>query len=332
MSNETRKKCTVKKILYILTGIILLAAASWGGWLGSGYLLSMRETQKPVIPDTLSAAGNGVLSAGSLVKLETSFTLPKYRKVLQAALTPGKGTALSLAPVIKKSSSSWKTNTFTLESVICCIRPGESGTGELTLEITPAKKGEIPERFTLKVPSLKIGELPPSLSNVPEVATAIDAPQVKKDHRRWLWGLLILPLALLLWFIFRKRPGTEKPLSLKERTLNALEVLRKEVISHNRSAREGIAGVSDLLRSYLEERYKLPASGKTTPEFLSEMEFNSAIPSQAASFLRSFLNTADMIKFAQAPCDAAAVSNAVESAVELVEHTALSEEEEKKDV
>ena len=62
------------------------------------------------------------------------------------------------------------------------------------------------------------------------------------------------------------------------------------------------------------------------------MEFNSAIPAKAASFLRSFLNTADMIKFAQAPCDAAAVSSAVDSAVDLVEHTALSEEEEKKDV
>ena len=171
------------------------------------------------------------------------------------------------------------------------------------------------------------GDLELAIELAPELAPEVPLPPKEFPRRHLLW-LLLLIIPAGLWLVLKKRKKQAVPLSLRQRTLGALDSLRAGVFARRLTACEGIAGISDLLRNYLEERYALPASGKTTPEFLDEMEFHSALPARAGNFLRTFLNAADMIKFAQAPCDAAAVSTAVESAVELVKSTSDAEKEE----
>ena len=109
-----------------------------------------------------------------------------------------------------------------------------------------------------------------------------------------------------------------------------MALLRADVISKSVSAESGVIRLTDVIRNYLEQRYDLPDSGKTTPEFLEDMENNSPLPQSDRPFLQHFLNSADMIKFAKAPCDATAVNSAIDSAEKLVANTALTEE--KKDV
>ena len=316
-----------KTVLILLSaaGAFLLAFALW---YGAGYLLSQKESKDPAVPQDVKFDSHAPLTVGSIAALRANFTLPRYRKVLNTAMTPGKGTALSMAPVISIVKYGWKENVYQLQAALCAIRPGESGEGTVELEISSAEKEGAPRRFTLKIPTLKIEALAVPNATTPEVAASLAAPPQSSPYRHLLWGLLLL--LPLLWLLLRKkRAAAARPVSLRKRTLDALETLRKEVLSHNRSAKEGIAGVSDLLRNYLEERYSLPASGKTTPEFLKEMESNSFLPAKANLFLQNFLNTADMIKFAQAPCDGSAVATAVESAADLVENTSVIEEEEK---
>ena len=315
------------------TVLIILAAAGillsgFGLWYGAGYLLSQKMVRTPVVPQSVELEKAPSVTVGAIIALRAEFTLPRYRKVLTAGMTPGKGSALSQAPVISTVRHGWEENVYQVQASLCALRPGESGAGEIQLEVTPARKDEAPERFTLKIPPFKIEALPLPGGTAPEIASALAAPQPRSRYWHLLWTLLLL-IPLLFLLLRRKGQGAVKAVSLRTRTLAALESLRKEVLSHNRSAREGIAGISDLLRNYLEERYALPASGKTTPEFLNEIEFNALLPAKAGIFLRNFLNAADMIKFAKAPCDGSAVAAAVENAVELVENTSDDKEEEK---
>lgn len=286
----------------------------------------MRQHAKVRIPSELSLSPSTDIRTGQIVSFSTEFALPRYRKILNCSMTPGKGTVTSLEPRSRKVKSRWHWDQWRIEGKICALTPGETEKGSLVIELSPEKRDGTPERFTLEIPSFKISELPAIASPAVELAGAAKAPQKISPYWHFLWLLLLLPLLL---FFFRKRVLKEQKVTLRQRTLNSLESLRSAVLSRKLSAKEGIAGVSDQLRFYLEERYGLPDSGMTTPEFLEDVEYNSSVPETAGTFLRNFLNSADMIKFAQAPCDSAAVNSAVDSAVDLVRNTAVPETEEK---
>ena len=318
----------MKKIWLILLCLGAALVVLYLLWSGSGYVLSEREQLQTQLPKEAALIHSGPPCVGEVVSVQTEFKLPRYREILSVAMTPGKGTVISRPATAKRVKRSWKYDFYCVEGSICCIRPGESKPGTLTVEISPAQKNAAPEKFLLAVPALKIQEFPAAGSGAPELAAESPLPRERSPWYHLLW-LLLLIIPLALWLIFKKRRKSAPPLSLRQRTLGALNSLRAEVLGRHLTAREGIAGISDLLRNYLEERFSLPASGKTTPEFLEEMEHHSALPPRAGSFLRNFLNAADMIKFAQAPCDAAAVNTAVESAVELVENTSAAVKEEK---
>ena len=325
--DNAEERDTVKKFWIILLCLAAAAAAAFLIWSISGYLLSERDRSPAAIPAEVRFTLSEAPPIGAVAEFRCEFKLPRFRQVTSLATTPGKGTVISRTAAVRKIKSAWKYDTYLLSGAVCCLRAGESSPGTITLEISPADEKQLPEKCTVKIPSLKILDLAAPVSPEPELAGNAPQPQKSFNYYHLLWLLLLLlPLLLLL---LKKGKKTAPPLSLRRRTLNALDALCAEVYARRLSAREGIAGVSDLLRNYLEERFSLPASRKTTPEFLEELEFNTAIPRQADTFLRNFLNAADMIKFAQAPCDAAAVSTAVKSAVELVENTSLPEKEEK---
>jgi hypothetical protein len=56
--------------------------------------------------------------------------------------------------------------------------------------------------------------------------------------------------------------------------------------------------VSQVLRTYLEERFGLHAPERTTEEFLSELEQGSALSTDQRRALQRFLSQCDMVKFA----------------------------------
>lgn len=317
----------MKKLWIVLLSLLGTAAVFFLVWSLSGYILSEKRDLPVKLPEKLTSAAPGDPQVGALWVLHADFKLPRFRTVTKITAVPGKGTVLSRTAAARKVKRGWLYNHYRLECTVCGIRTGKSAPGSVTVEIAQRRRQETPEKFTLQIPSLQIKGLPVQDSPKPELAQEAAVSRKISPYWHFLWGLLLIPVILFL--IFRKRRKEQKPVSLRRRTLDALDALQQEVLDRRLSAKEGMAGVSDLLRNYLEERFKLPVSRKTTPEFLAEMEFSSAIPSQAGSFLKKFLNAADMIKFAQAPCDAPAVSTAVASAVDLVENTSAAEEEKK---
>lgn len=315
----------MKKIFLIALLTLLLLGAAALIWSFSGYLLSFKDTSTAKIPAEVTLPPAKDHLVGGLITVSTEFTLPRYRKVLNVRLTPGSGTVTAMPAEARKVRTSWRTAQWKVEGKLCPLRPGTSQSGVLALELSPIKGSSAKTAFTCAIPALQIKELPAVATPDVELASAL-TPE-KKISKRWhfLWLLLLLLLPLL--FLLRKKAPKAAKLSLRSKTLGALENLRTEVVARTLTAEQGITRLSDVIRTYLEQRYALPVSGKTTPEFLEEMESNSPLPESDKPFLQNFLNSADMIKFAKAPCDAPAVSAAIDSAEKLVLNTALPEEE-----
>ena len=317
----------MKKFFLIL--LLLLAAAVVAAvlWSFSGWLLSMKDKNTPVIPAEVTLAPEKEFRLGELFQVSAEFTLPRCVKVQHPLITPGEGTVLSHLPQARKLRTSWRYAVWQVSGTLCAMRPGKSKSGVMAFETVSTVNEQNKAAFTVAIPSLDIKELPVLEKAETELAGTL-TPKVKVNKNyHYLWFLLLLLIPL--YFFFRRKQKAVVKVSLRKRTLGALETLRSEVVSRSLTAEQGIARLSDVIRNYLEQRYKLPVSGKTTPEFLEEMEFSSPLPDSDKPFLQNFLNSADMIKFAKAPCDAPAVSAAIDSAEKLVRNTALPEEEEK---
>ena len=317
----------MKKFFLILLLLLAGAAAAVFLWNFSGELLSMKDKTPPVIPAEVTLAPEKDFRLGELIEVSAEFTLPKCAKAVNPLVAPGEGTVLSQAPQARKLRSSWRYTTWQVSGTLCAMRPGKSKAGVMSFETVSRAKDVAKKEFTVAIPALDIKELPALEKAETELAGTLEvkSPLSKKYHFLWLLLLLLFPL----WYLLRRKKETAVKVSLRKRTLGALESLRSEVVSRSLTAEQGIAKLSDVIRTYLEQRYKLPVSGKTTPEFLEEMEITSPLPDSDKPFLQNFLNSADMIKFAKAPCDAPAVSAAIDSAEKLVRNTALPEEEEK---
>ena len=305
--------------------VVLLSATAVLLWSVSGYLFSLTDKSSAAVPSEVTLTPDKDFRVGELITVTAEFSLPRYRKVQKVLLTPGEGSVTAMEGKARKISSSWRAARWKVEGKICPLRPGSTKSGVLALELSPVQGSHEKSAFAVAIPVLQIKELPAVMTPGAELDSPL--PIAKKFDSRWhyLWfALLLLPL---LYFLFKKKDARSEKLSLRKSTLNALENLRAEVISHTVTAEQGISRLSDVIRTYLEKRYLLPASGKTTPEFLEEMESCSPLPENDRPFLQNFLNSADMIKFAKAPCDAPAVSAAIDSAEKLVRNTALPEEE-----
>ena len=312
-------------ILLITLAVLCLGAAVWSA---SGYFLSMKIKTDPEFSgkDLAEVKGGDAPFLGTVVTVETKFRLPRFRKVEKCLITPGEGTVVTERPRMEIVARSWRWNEWRVAGKLACMTPGQSKSGVLALEITPATGGK-KSAFDLAIPSLDIKELPAVTSPAPALAPASEASKRLGRNLHWLWLLLLLIPAFFLWRHFRRSGRTAPPPSLSQRILGSLAALRGDIIARTLTAEQGMTCLADLVRNYLEERYVLRAPGKTTPEFLDEVERHELLPVKDRPFLRNFLNAADLVKFAKAPCDGPAVNTAIDNAELLVRNTAPAGEE-----
>ena len=103
--------------------------------------------------------------------------------------------------------------------------------------------------------------------------------------------------------------------------------LRFELRQRRVLPEQGFVRLSDVVRDYIEERFQLPASRKTTSEFLEALSDNNPLPEEQRPFLNDFLSAADQVKFAKAPPDTLLLNQAIDRAEKLISSTGKPEEE-----
>ncbi len=127
-----------------------------------------------------------------------------------------------------------------------------------------------------------------------------------RQHGKWIGafaGGLALVVALLYFILSRRKTPAPKAVDperpLHERILSALSELDKERLWQQGDHKGYHSRITDLLRGYIEERYRVPALESTTDELLSELRVSPLSADQRGQ-LENMLRLADMVKFAKA--------------------------------
>jgi hypothetical protein len=141
----------------------------------------------------------------------------------------------------------------------------------------------------------------------------------------WLWWIAIaLAAAVIGWMLWRKFRLTK----------NLIQ--GAVVVPPHRKAKDRLRGagelmsdpyrfcslVSDVLRSYVEERFDLKAPERTTEEFMEELRSSSKLRGDHKSLLEDFLGRCDLVKFARFEPTIPELEALLDSAYRFVDETA----------
>jgi hypothetical protein len=113
-----------------------------------------------------------------------------------------------------------------------------------------------------------------------------------------LVGTAVLLALLLAWFGWRWLRARRPQLTLVQRTLLKLDATRP--LMEGGDARAFSVAVSDIVRGYVEARFNVHATQRTTPEFLRDCltQVGPALQAHEQS-LSEFLKFCDLAKFAR---------------------------------
>ena len=124
-----------------------------------------------------------------------------------------------------------------------------------------------------------------------------------------------LVVALCAWAVWRRRHRVAPPrnLTLSEQTLERLEATKPLMLPA--TAREFGIAASEVIRSYIEKRFDVIATQRTTEEFLQALlqSSNEAL-ARHRSLLAEFLQQCDFVKFAGASLAVADMESLFQSA------------------
>jgi Domain of unknown function (DUF4381) len=112
-----------------------------------------------------------------------------------------------------------------------------------------------------------------------------------------LVAALILALCAYLFWRRRHRGPARRILTLSERTLERLDGTR--ALMQPDSARAFGIAASEVIRDYIQKRFDVVATQRTTEEFLQAvLQGSNAALARHRSLLAEFLHQCDMVKFA----------------------------------
>ncbi len=140
------------------------------------------------------------------------------------------------------------------------------------------------------------------------------------DAYEWWWFPLILALVMfgvaIGWFLKKTAPAPIPP-APREMAIGRLRSLADQAADTPSYAFSFM--VSDILRSYVLEEYRIPATRQTSVEFLQSVRGNPIFTTKEAELLDRFLDQCDRIKFAGDTAEPAENDPLLEMSLALVE-------------
>jgi len=328
MKSKLIEKTWFRMLPLILGGVLLLLIAA-GAAVAVRWHMSTKEAADPVLLDEPFYEFEGKEPAiGMRFNAVLKYRLPWTDSFKLAAAEPGKNLQLTSDPAFHRSRIRWGYSDWTLVIPLQAYRGGESGGGSVLAEFFAGKSIETP------LPELKVADLVlPLDDNGTDLSLA---PRIETHDKRMSWltagivAAVVILVSLAVWALLahKKREAAKHVKTIWENALEAIQLLRAQVSGGMASPELAIAGLTDIVRHYLEARFRLRAERQTTAEFLADLEHNDRIlEDKDRKFLRSFLASADMVKFARMPADPHLFEQASEKAEDLVSGTIPHEDD-----
>jgi hypothetical protein len=144
------------------------------------------------------------------------------------------------------------------------------------------------------------------------------------------WVLMLIVVSLLVWFVisyYRKKKSNE-PLLVRSKPVEApdvialreLEQLKAEKVWQQGRVKEYFSRLSDIIRTYLENRYNFFALEQTSYEILLSVQVFIGKDANY-NLLRTLLQLSDLVKFAKAEPEPEENMNQMENAIVFVRNT-----------
>lgn len=322
------EKTWFRMLPFLLGGILLVLIAA-GAAVAVRWHMSAKEATDPLLlGEPVYELPDGELTIGTHFNAVLKYRLPWSDSFKLAAAEPGKNLQLTSDPAFRRSRIRWGYSDWTLVVPLQAYRSGESGGGSVLAEFFAGKSIETP------LPELKVADLALPLDD-PGTDLSL-APRIETRDGRTSWliagivaaAVILVSLAVWALLAHKKREAAKHIKTAWEHALEAIRALREQVRGGASSPELAIAGLTDVVRHYLEARFHLRAERQTTAEFLADLERSDRLlEDKDRKFLRSFLASADMVKFARMPADPHLFEQASEKAEELVSGTIPREDE-----
>ncbi|MDP2920908.1 MAG: hypothetical protein Q8O12_00870 [Candidatus Omnitrophota bacterium] len=135
--------------------------------------------------------------------------------------------------------------------------------------------------------------------------------------------IIALIIAVFIYFKKKKKPEEKIPTALKpaeDIAKDALKALRAMNLVEKGLIKEYYIRLSDIIRLYIENRYRIFAMDRTTWELFQEMKSRD-IKRQHAEEINSFLEDCDMVKFAKYKPGEKEIEDIYKKAEEIVDLT-----------
>ncbi len=177
---------------------------------------------------------------------------------------------------------------------------------------------------------------PPDSSKIFDIAGPYKAPVTLGEILPWI--LLVLIVSALVWLLirfFRRFAGTRKEIVLPVRTEPAhviafreLEKLKNEKLWQSGETKKYYTRLTEILRQYLEDRFRVFSLELTTSETLEALIKTGFKKDESYNRLKSVLNEADLVKFAKYKPEPSENEQSYDYSWDFVDTTKVTAEEE----
>ncbi len=206
----------------------------------------------------------------------------------------------------------YEAGTYTIPAVTVSYRTGDEGQW----------KEVISEEIIVEVKSLLDGEA--ETTEIRDIKGPLSAYNVRLLYITLAVLLAVVIIAAIVMFL-RKRKQTKEIIvpsrPAHEIAFEAFEELVKKDLLMSGMVNEYYFELSNIVRHYLENRFKLRAPEMTTEEFLSSLRQTDKLEADHKTLLREFMYHCDMVKFAKYHPADNEIESSYKSARRLVEQT-----------
>jgi len=162
--------------------------------------------------------------------------------------------------------------------------------------------------------------------------------EVKRNLKEWLpfviaFWLFWLILGGVLYCLFRKKKQHEDYIHRKEIirpsheiALEGLNQLKAEKLPDTGQHKEYYVRLTDIIRTYVESRFDVPAMESTTDEIIAGL-LKTDVNKKTVEKMEDIFNEADLAKFAKAKPDVTLCKKGMKDSFDFVQHTKIKEEE-----
>lgn len=322
MKKKTGKLRILKLFLWFCS-IAVLGALIFCGAAGIKWYRVSKSGEQVTIISEPALPGDGV-RLGEKFTLKAEFRLPWGVNPSLLTAEPAEGSQLCAEPEFRRSKIRWGYTLWKGEVPLQAYAEGEIREGHLSASFSNN------QTLAMKIPAFRSNPLPVDSADL-EIASRIDG---RKESKLPLYATIAIAvlfvLALAVYLIRAKWKHAARILPPWEVAVNAIHALIGRVRSGGMPLEASVAELTDIVRDYLEQRFRLRAGHQTTGEFLGDLEHGKGTLSESQrDFLKEFLSAADMVKFARLPADRALFENAADKAERLVTETIPAEDNKK---